>query len=231
MQTKSCIKCGATDRYANGRCKPCHKEACIKWWNENPEKKRGYNTKWNTINPEKRKAADAKSRATHSEKRNAYNIKWREANPEAASKWYCANAEKVRLYGIKYRIDNPDKRRMACLNWINANPEKIRANSTKWAKANPEARRIHQQNRKARKQVNGGTISKGLAAKLFKLQKGLCPCCKQPLGEDYHLDHIMPIDLGGANEDWNIQLLRSKCNLQKSAKDPIAFMQSRGFLL
>ena len=31
--------------------------------------------------------------------------------------------------------------------------------------------------------------------------------------------------------DTNIQLLRATCNTSKGAKDPIEFMQSRGFLL
>ena len=111
------------------------------------------------------------------------------------------------------------------------NPAKARAKAAAWQKANPEARRIISQNRRARKLANGGKLSKGLSAKLFKLQKGKCPCCNQPLGDDYHMDHIMPLAKGGANEDLNIQLLRQQCNQQKSAKDPIEFMQSRGKLL
>ena len=63
------------------------------------------------------------------------------------------------------------------------------------------------------------------------LQKGLCPCCRKPLGNDYHMDHIIPLALGGSNGDNNIQLLRSECNLEKQAKHPVDFMQSRGFLL
>lgn len=41
----------------------------------------------------------------------------------------------------------------------------------------------------------------------------------------------MPLALGGANEDWNIQLLRQRCNNQKKAKHPVDFMQSKGYLL
>jgi len=41
----------------------------------------------------------------------------------------------------------------------------------------------------------------------------------------------MPLALGGANADDNIQLLRSTCNQQKHAKHPVDFMQQKGFLL
>ena len=91
--------------------------------------------------------------------------------------------------------------------------------------------RINCQNRRARKIAVGGKLSKGLTEKLYKLQRGKCACCGKLLGDNYHLDHRMPIALGGANEDWNIQLLRSTCNHEKHAKHPIDFMQERGYLL
>jgi len=80
--------------------------------------------------------------------------------------------------------------------------------------------------------MNGGELSKNLVAKLFKLQGGQCACgCGGDLGEDYHLDHRMPLALGGSNTDGNMQLLRKRCNLRKGAKHPIKFMQENGFLL
>lgn len=101
----------------------------------------------------------------------------------------------------------------------------------KWDQKNKEYRALNEQNRRARKLKNGGTLSNGLKSRLFELQKGKCACCGEPLGNDYHMDHIMPIARGGSNEDWNIQLLRRDCNISKNAKHPIDFMQSRGFLL
>jgi 5-methylcytosine-specific restriction endonuclease McrA len=109
--------------------------------------------------------------------------------------------------------------------------ERRRQASVRYGKEHPEYNRLCAHNRRARLALTGGKLSKGLSAKLFKLQRGLCPCCQQPLGEDFHLDHIMPLALGGMNIDSNIQLLRKRCNHQKSAKHPIEFMQLRGFLL
>ena len=160
--------------------------------------------------------------------------------------WYKANSERVKEKVAEYRADNlervkakqaeynaanPDRARARWVAWYAVNREKAKAYTAAWQKANPESCRIITQNRRARKLANGGKLSKGLSAKLFKLQKGKCPCCNQPLGDNYHMDHIMPIKRGGANEDLNIQLLRQQCNQQKSAKDPIEFMQSRGKLL
>jgi 5-methylcytosine-specific restriction endonuclease McrA len=145
--------------------------------------------------------------------------------------YYAANSERLKEASVAWYAANPERAKASSLAWLKANPEKSRASSLAWQRANPEARRIMDQNRRARKLANGGKLSKGLSAKLFKLQKGKCPCCNQPLGDDCHMDHIIPLAKGGANEDWNIQLLRQQCNQQKGAKDPVEFMQSRGKLL
>lgn len=150
----------------------------------------------------------------------ASNAAWRAANSEKAkgssAAWYAANTEKHKA------------NRAA---WYAANPEKIKASRAAWAKANPEIRRVNDQNRRARKIIKGGKLSQGLSAKLFILQKGKCPCCKQNLGDDFHLDHIVPLAIGGTNTDDNIQLLRQHCNNKKGKKHPVEFMQSLGFLI
>lgn len=153
-----------------------------------------------------------------------------------------ANIDKCRALTVAWQKANPERRKATDASWKKANPDRCRAyeaawykankkSKSAWQKANLEKRRIYAHNRNARKRANGGVLSKGLTEKLFKLQRGKCPCCKKPLGDNYHLDHIMPLDLGGANEDWNMQLLRQTCNQQKHAKNPIDFMQSRGFLI
>lgn len=144
----------------------------------------------------------------------------RASNPEKskayAAAWYAANAENLRI--------------KSCAVYA-ANPDKFKDLASAWIKANPEARRRYKNNRRARKIEAGGRLSKGLAEKLFKLQRGKCPCCGKPLGDDFHLDHKMPLALGGSNTDDNMQLLRQQCNNQKHVKHPVDFMQSRGFLL
>ena len=150
------------------------------------------------------------------------------------------------IYSARYRARHPDrfKATMARYNashrkqlgvlrraWADKNKDRLKDLRKKRYLKNPRLGSIYFQNRRARKRVNGGTLSVWLADKLFKLQRGKCACCGQKLGTDYHLDHRVPLVRGGKNEDSNMQLLRKKCNLEKHAKDPIDFMQSRGFLL
>lgn len=139
----------------------------------------------------------------HPEQASESRKAWRKENPQIEE-------------GIKYRQDN--KGRIS-----------IRVNE--WRKQNPDFKRVSSHNYRQRKRDQGGRLSRGLSEKLFKLQKGKCACCKLPLGDDYQMDHIIPLKLGGTNTDDNIQLLRAKCNAQKGAKHPIDFMNQRGFLL
>lgn len=165
----------------------------------------------------------------------AYDAARYAANPErvkaATAAWAKANPERGKAYKAAYRAASPEVGRAYSAAYRAANKEKLCAASAAYRAANPEAVLTQKRNRRARKFASGGKLSTGLSTKLFNLQKGKCPCCNQPLGDDYHLDHIMPLALGGDNDDDNMQLLRKTCNLQKSAKHPTDFMQQRGFLL
>lgn len=150
---------------------------------------------------------------------------------EAGTAWYKKNAVKHNERCKERQKSNPDRQRENVAAWRMANPDRSRAIDAAWRAANPDKVRIKARNRRAKKRAAGGTLSMGLTKRLFKLQRGKCACCGEPLGASYHLDHIMPLALGGSNTDDNIQLLRAKCNLQKSAKHPVDFMQERGLLL
>lgn len=145
--------------------------------------------------------------------------------------WRAANPEKTKAACAAWQAANPEKKKANSAKWYASNTEKAKARAVAWNAAHPEIMRIHCHNRRARQRASG-VLSKDLADKLFKLQRGKCACgCKQPLGSDYHLDHRMPLALGGSNTDDNMQLLTSTCNMQKGAKHPVTFMQQRGFLL
>ena len=202
---KPCIKCGATNRDKSGKCRPCKKKSSAIWKKANSDKLRARSAEYRAANPEKVRATKAR---------------WEKANPGKSKAWQA-----------KYRTENPEKARAATAKYRTKNPKKVKATTAKGREANPEAIRIWSHNRRARKIANGGKLSSNLAELLFKRQKGKCACCQEPLGGGYHLDHIVPLSLGGANEDWNIQLLTATCNLNKGAKTPIDYMRSKGLLL
>lgn len=182
------------------------------------------------------------SRAYH-EANKAYEKEkmraWREANKDAIKErqraWYEANKEATKEKKSKWREANPEYKRA----WREANPdydstyyeankEACKEQMRAWFEANPEKAR----NARAKRRANTvGEISLGWIPKLLELQHWTCVVCNKDLRFGYHIDHVYPIARGGENADYNLQALCPKCNLEKSDKDPIDFMQSRGFLI
>jgi len=74
-------------------------------------------------------------------------------------------------------------------------------------------------------------LPRGTIKKLGALQRWKCVACCCDIASKFHVDHIVPLARGGAHEPSNIQLLCPTCNVRKSAKHPIDFMQSKGYLL
>ena len=188
---KPCIKCGAQDRNAQGNCRPCRLAHSKNWHQRNPDKV-------------------------------AKSIKQRQIKPcgkcGAVDRYESGPCKPCQLSRSKNR--DKDARRKSDLKYLSKNREAHAERLKAWRKNNPEKARERERSKDARRRGAFGKLSKGIEKKLFEQQGGLCVCCKQELGDNYHLDHIMPLALGGTNTDDNVQLLIAKCNLRKSAKHP-----------
>jgi hypothetical protein len=107
-----------------------------------------------------------------------------------------------------------------------------------WKEGNPEAFRRYKKAKRARhkarrKGAPGRYALENIQA-IFEAQKGLCAyfrVCRTKLGDDYHIDHIMPIALGGTSDPGNIQLTCPDCNWAKNAQHPVDFATSIGLLI
>lgn len=167
--------------------------------------------------------------------KRAYLYQWRKLNPEKfraiQDVWDAKNEDRMKAAAQALYLKNQTSKILYAREYYANNKEKLAPKKAAWQVANADLVRISWQNRRAKKKASGGRLSKGLAEKLMILQKGKCVCCGLPLKDGYHLDHIIPLALGGSNTDDNMQLLRQRCNNQKHTKHPIDFMQSRGFLL
>ena len=166
---------------------------------------------------------------------NLASVAWSKAHPDKKSvsslAWRSKNIERCKETGAAWLARNRERKNAVTREWNKNNPARYKEYQSAWWNKNKDLGRIYQQNRRLRKLSSGVGLSQGLATKLYKLQRGMCACCGERLGRDFQLDHIVPVALGGAHADINIQLLLPKCNRQKSAKYPTDFMQSRGFLL
>lgn len=161
----------------------------------------------------RRKEVRARSYAKRREANLAYAAAYRAANVGVIK---AKTAGKHAAYSARYREKNYEKCLAMTQAWRESHPKRRAATKAKWQKDNALRHRTHQHNRRALER--GGRLSVGLAEVLFVRQNGRCACCGMSLSDGYHLDHIIPLALGGPNVDSNIQLLAPGCNMRKGAR-------------
>jgi 5-methylcytosine-specific restriction endonuclease McrA len=130
---------------------------------------------------------------------------WRDNNREA-------DRESKRRYRAKY----PER--------------KSEANRRYWEN-NRERKRDYRRNRKALTRGGVGKHRLEDIVALSQFQRGRCAYCRIKLTDKFHVDHIMPLKLGGSNERSNLQLTCGSCNHKKNAAHPLDFARSLGRLL
>lgn len=131
-----------------------------------------------------------------------------------------------RYLEVKEKIK--DRKSARAKEYYRENRERLLAQQKQYYEANKELWVLKVHKRRAAGLPTHIRISE--IRKLRSLQKNKCTVCKQELVR-YHIDHIKPLVKGGKHEFHNLQLLCPTCNLTKSAKDPVDFMQSKGYLL
>ena len=156
-------------------------------------------------------------------------------NPEAAKikarEWYANNTDRAKATQKQWRVDNKELKAQISATWAMNNPEKARAIRVKWCRANPEYINAKTREYRARKRGSDGKHTASDVKALMTTQKCMCAVCRTDIKNAYHVDHIMPLVLGGSNDRTNIQLLCPSCNTSKGGKHPADFMQKRGFLI
>jgi 5-methylcytosine-specific restriction endonuclease McrA len=162
---------------------------------------RARRARWVAANPERRKAQNAVNNAKNKEQKRARRAEMYRENPTPLLE-----------YGKAY---------------YQANKEKIMQRR----RMNPEVRRAANAKRRAAKRGAAGGYTAADVRALMKLQRGKCPACASDLCDGYHIDHVMPLALGGANDKSNLQLLCPPCNQSKGALHPIEHAQRIGRLL
>ena len=161
---------------------------------------------------------------------------------ECVKVWVARRADKKKIGNAEYRAANRAKLAAAARARYKLKTIEIKAKQARYfekhkdiinarRRANREVENLAIRNRNAKKHGNGGKHSVADILAILEMQGHKCAYCRRKLDKTRHVDHVTPIKLGGSNSRENLQLLCPKCNLSKSAKDPIIFAQSIGRLL
>lgn len=149
----------------------------------------------------------------------------------------CAKEDDIKVrdkrleYFSDYQKKNPEKAKAACAKYNEANREK-RREQDRLRKQKPETkakRAAYERARRQNKRAGGGDIKKSDIDFLYLSQKGCCASCFQKLSK-FHVDHIMPLYLGGNSDLTNLQILCPDCNLKKGKMHPQEWALKNGRL-
>lgn len=163
---------------------------------------------------------------------------WRERNPEKANYWASLEKSERKKRAKRYyeaKTASAEKmalKRESAKRYRDNNKHKEAMYRKKWNADNRALKATYSRNRRAMIENAKGCHNQEDIEKILIYQRGLCASCKSDTRKSgFHIDHIVPLALGGSNWPDNLQILCPACNLSKSAKDPIAWANECGRLL
>lgn len=219
ISTKCCARCG-TEKSTEEFCRqPLSRDGLHSWCRRcNADSCRAYRR----ANPDKSKTTVKVYRDAHSDKAKVTSAQWRLDNPDRAK----ANRD-------AWATAHSDRLKEADTAWRLANKEHLAAKKAAWRSTNKEHAASNDRNRRARLRGAEGRHTSAEIKTLAIQQKYRCanPTCRRSIKNKWHVDHIMPLILGGTNWIRNIQLLCPFCNISKHAKHPIIWARKNGLLL
>lgn len=128
---------------------------------------------------------------------------YRRKRAEAASKrWLAAKEDPERLETRRQQRRDSAKRRRALDPYRGMDPEDFKATCVRYA---------HE--RRARKyQADVEYVDRN---EVFETASGVCGICNEEIEGEFHVDHIVPLSLGGSHTKENCQPAHPFCNLSK----------------
>ena len=154
--------------------------------------------------PEKKKAHSKAYYEANKDKITAYKKAYREANKE-----------KIKHQHKAYREANKEKINARDKAWREANRETHLACLKTWSQNNKEARNALEVKRNAsKKQAILPSSDLKLIKKLYEKRAKM----SKKYNVLYHVDHIIPLSIGGAHHQDNMRVITAKENISKKDK-------------
>lgn len=219
--TKRCSQCGVAQsveqfswngKWRAGQCKAC-RAAYYKQWRE---EKRAYKRAYDKAYYDANRGTILAGRAVYREQ-NATVLKERDRE------FRRLHAEKIAADKREYRKRNRKRLAAKDRRYRQENPELLRASARahyERVRKTPEAQkryRLAVARRRAR--ILGAFVEDVAREVVFERDAGLCGICGAPVdAEDWHLDHVVPLALGGTHEYSNVQVAHPRCNMSKGAR-------------
>lgn len=173
------------------------------------ERRREYNRRYareHPADPERKKKSDRRYYLTHREEVHEQHRKWRDRN-----------RGKVQGYYRKYEEENPDALRESSRKYREANPGRAQ----EWRRQNRDRHRAYGRRRQLRMQQGLPEQTPAEVARALAVYM-VAEWLSTTTGEPHHVDHIVPLCLGGLHASWNLRPLPALENQGKRARPPNA---------
>jgi len=134
----------------------------------------------------------------------------------AIKRWKQKNKERQREHQRKYRNGRGRPKRMEYIKaYRKKNKGKVNGHTYKWRKNNPGKMAQQRFLRRTKNDpIKLTDKEKMLINKIYKFAK----LCQETLAIKYHVDHVIPVSLGGTNHPSNLRVIPAEINLRKGNK-------------
>ena len=218
---KICVRCGIEQtndqfRMQRAQCRKCQAIQRRTWREANKEKLRLYDIAYNQ---------------THKEQRHTRNLVYYSAHVDAMrqrARVYCAaHKEERNAYARQWYADNTKWWKERNKAWLAANPDKAdhmkqktNERRRRWEREHPEKARDKCVRRRARL-LAASIIAYVDRNRVWERDGGKCHICgKRCNAGNWHLDHLIPLSLGGTHEYCNVAVSHPACNAARGNKGP-----------
>ena len=143
---------------------------------------------------------------------------------EYSKEYYKKNKDKLSKQGKEYQENNKDKIKKRRSEYYRENKEKILKKVKEYCKSIKGEAVVRNTSSKRRSRTKQTDITTKFLIDL-KQNTSHCEICGKKLKDNIHLDHIIPLNIGGTHTRLNVRYVHAKCNLQrpKNGSDIIQF--------
>jgi|LakMenE18May11ns_1017448.scaffolds.fasta_scaffold9493625_1 hypothetical protein len=151
---------------------------------------------------------------------NAQSREWKAANAEHIAEYNrSCDKEYKRKAAAKYREKNPEAHKEAQRKSRAKRKEKRYQEQKQWRAENPDKVKFYNASRKRSvRRATPSWLTKDLK-KFIEIQYCMATLLSERMGEEYHVDHIHPLnhkDLCGLHVPWNLRVITAEENTRKN---------------
>ena len=133
-------------------------------------------------------------------------------------RWQQSHRLEFNAYMRQWRADHKEKVAATNVAQYEKNKEKRKQHQREYYAENIQSHLARNRGRKAQKRDAPGSHNARDVADLLAIQEGKCLWCGADVGDDYHVDHMEPLSLGGSDGPENLAISCPDCNRKKHNK-------------